>query len=208
MDRALNHRLNIINSRQNVTTIPGRPDLVQQTIPLHNNGMRLSTTAPAGRQNLTTLAQMNNSLELNQVSRAIRNNLIHKDGQDNTALAYDSKIIEFKQYCHAKHNNPPLTELVTIEKAYGFIVYNCYRQKCTTRKKRGDSSVSRFSLSDYQEVCNINCIQISFYNVYTSICCIYKYLLYIQLFVVFRVCIYNLTLYLLLYIHNLLYIKI
>ena len=125
MDRALNHRLNIINSRQNVTTIPGRPDLVQQTIPLHNNGMRLSTTAPAGRQNFTTLAQMNNSLELNQVSRAITNNLIHKDGQDNTALAYDSKIIEFKQYCHAKHNNPPLTELVTIEKAYGFIVYNC-----------------------------------------------------------------------------------
>ena len=75
-------------------------------------------------QNSTTQAQMQNSLELNQVSHAIRNNLIHKDGQDNTALAYDSKIIEFKQYCHAKHNNPPLSELVTVEKAYGFIVYN------------------------------------------------------------------------------------
>ena len=180
MKRALNHQLNNGNSCQNVTTIPGRPDIVQQTIPLHNNGIRLSSTAPALRQNFTTQAQMHNSFELNEVSRAIRNNLIHKDGQDNTALAYDSKKIEFKQYCHAKHNNPPLTELVTIEKAYGFIVYNCYRQKCTTRKKRGDSNVSRFSLSDYQEVCNTNCIQISFFNVYTSICCIYKYLLYLE----------------------------
>ena len=122
MKRALNHQLNNGNSCQNVTTIPGRPDIVQQTLPLRNNGMGVSRTTLM--QNSTTQAQMQNSLELNQVSHAIRNNLIHKDGQDNTALAYDSKIIEFKQYCHAKHNNPPLSELVTVEKAYGFIVYN------------------------------------------------------------------------------------
>ena len=152
MERATNRRLNIGNSQRIVTTIPGRPDIVQQTLP----EMGMSRTTPA--QNFTTPAQMQNSFELNQVSHAIRNNLIRKDGQDNTALAYESKKIEFKQYCHAKHNNPPLTELVTIEKAYGFIVYNCYRQKSTTRRKRGDSNVSRFSLSDYQEVCKVDCI--------------------------------------------------
>ena len=160
------NRLVSNSSRRTVTTIPGRPDIVQQTMPLRMNGLQgvnRNFTTPVQIQpsirratNLqTTPMQMQNSFELTRVSHAIRNNLIHKDGQDNTALAYDSKIIEFKQYCHAKHYNPPITELVTIPKAYGFIVYNCYCPKSTTRKKRGDSNVARFSLADYVEVCSV-----------------------------------------------------
>ena len=61
MERATNRRLNIGNSQRIVTTIPGRPDIVQQTLPLRNNEMGLSRNAPAIMQNFTTPAQMQNT---------------------------------------------------------------------------------------------------------------------------------------------------
>ena len=83
------------------------------------------------------------------------NNQTKKAGQDNTALAYESKIIEFKQYCHSVFaSEGALAEIVTPDKAFGFVLYNafCQKIKSTGRKKRGDGSVIRFDRSNYNLV--------------------------------------------------------
>ena len=89
-------------------------------------------------------------------TNALINNQTKKAGQDNTALAYDSKIIEFKQYCHSVFASQGFqAELVTEDKAFGFMLYNAYREKVTSndRKKRGDCNVIRFSRENYNVVC-------------------------------------------------------
>ena len=87
---------------------------------------------------------------------ALISNQTKKQGQDNTALAYNSKMIEFKQYCHSVYaSEGALAEVITAEKAFGFILYNSFRQKIkpNERKKRGDDSVVRFSQVEYYAVC-------------------------------------------------------
>ena len=92
-------------------------------------------------------------------TNALINNQTQKAGQDNTALAYGSKIIEFKQYCHSVFSSLGVyAELVTEDKAFGFVLYNAYREKIQSkgRKKRGDNSIVRFSRENYNAVCTIN----------------------------------------------------
>ena len=86
---------------------------------------------------------------------ALINNQTKTAGQDNTSLAYDSKIIEFKQYCHSIFaSEGALAEVVTPDKAFGFVLYNAFWQKIksTGRRKRGDGSVVRFDRSNYNLV--------------------------------------------------------
>ena len=59
---------------------------------------------------------------------ALVRNAIRKEGPDNTKLAYDPKITEFKQYCRSVFSHQgELAEIVTKEKAFGFLLYNAYR---------------------------------------------------------------------------------
>ena len=86
---------------------------------------------------------------------AMVQNATRKAGQDNTKLAYDSKIIEFKQYCQSVFEHEgTLAEIVTKEKAFGFVLFNAYcpKKRADGRKKRGDGNVLRFDLSEYNDV--------------------------------------------------------
>ena len=87
---------------------------------------------------------------------ALISNQTKKSGQDNTSLAYNSKMIEFKQYCQSVYaSEGALAEVVTADKAFGFILYNtfCQKIKSNGRKKRGDNNVVRFNREEYNTVC-------------------------------------------------------
>ena len=57
MDSNANRLLNVANlSRRTVTTIPGRPDIVQQTMPLRMNGLQ------GVNRNFTTPVQIQPSI--------------------------------------------------------------------------------------------------------------------------------------------------
>ena len=85
----------------------------------------------------------------------LMDNQTKKAGQDNTLLAYDPKIKEFKQYCHsvfASEESSP--EIVTADKAFGFLVYNAFGggKKSRGRKKQGSGNVPRFDRLEYNGV--------------------------------------------------------
>ena len=72
--------------------------------------------------------------------------------KDNNRRAYDSKQIEFIEYCkhvYAKHDD---WETITDTKVYGFILYQCHR---TTKKDQGEKwkgGTPRFRSHDYDKV--------------------------------------------------------
>ena len=135
-----------------------------------------------------------------ELTTALINNQTKKAGQDNTALAYDSKVIEFKQCCHSVFSSQgALAEIVTEDKAFGFILYNSYREKIKSkgRKKRGDDNIVRFSRENYNAVCTTfitissnsthkNNLYKQQYIVITSIYCVYK--MYLQMLFVLTIC--------------------
>ena len=86
---------------------------------------------------------------------ALMNNQTKKAGQDNTLLAYEPKIKEFQQYCHSVFaSEGSSAEIVTADKAFGFLVYNAFREKKKTRgrKKQGSGNVPRFDRLEYNGV--------------------------------------------------------
>ena len=87
---------------------------------------------------------------------ALQTNRTKKFGQDNTALAYDSKIIEFRQYCGKVwcHEDSNRREYVTEDKVYGFMLYNAFQEKVSSRKrkKRGNENILRFDIDNYKKV--------------------------------------------------------
>ena len=83
------------------------------------------------------------------------NNRTKKAGQDNTLLAYDPKIKEFKQYCHGMFvSEGSSAEIITGDKAFGFLVYNAFWEKKKTRgrKKQGSGNVTCFDRLEYNGV--------------------------------------------------------
>ena len=68
---------------------------------------------------------------------ALMDNQTKKAGQDNTLLAYDPKIKEFKQYCHSVFaSEGSSAEIVTADKAFGFLVYNAFWGKKEVKGKK------------------------------------------------------------------------
>ena len=78
------------------------------------------------------------------------NVVARKLAKQNTRRAYDSKQINFFEFCHHSFGHEESCETITDDKVYGFMVYQCPRQK----KGKGDkwSAGSRFRITDYNEV--------------------------------------------------------
>ena len=68
--------------------------------------------------------------------------------KENTRRAYEPKQKEFLEYCHHKFRNDDNSELITFEKVFGFMIYQCYR----TKKDKKWVSGSRFRIADFNEV--------------------------------------------------------
>jgi hypothetical protein len=75
---------------------------------------------------------------------------------DNTSIAYDPKVAEFRGYCDALYNHvgPEIRYQVTPEKVYNFLFYQSHREKKKPGKgKRGEREKSGiFSPANYRSV--------------------------------------------------------
>ena len=49
--------------------------------------------------------------------------------KENTRRAYEPKQKEFLEYCRHKFRNDDNSDLITFEKVFGFMIYQCYRTK-------------------------------------------------------------------------------
>ena len=54
--------------------------------------------------------------------------------KDNTRRAYDSKQIEFREYCEYVHGKEDHPLTITEIKVYGFMLYQCHRTKKRGKK--------------------------------------------------------------------------
>ena len=70
--------------------------------------------------------------------------------KENTRRAYDCKQIEFLKYCRHQFSHEDNCDFITVEKVFGFMIYQCYR----TKKDKGEywASGSRFRIDDYNKV--------------------------------------------------------
>ena len=73
-----------------------------------------------------------------------------KLSKENTRRAYDYKQIKFLEYCLHQFSQEDNCDFITVEKVFGFMIYQCYR----TKKDKGDYCVSgsRFRIDDYNQV--------------------------------------------------------
>ena len=53
----------------------------------------------------------------------------------NTTQVYDPKLLEFAAYCRQLYGNSESSVFITAEKVFGFLYYQAYREKKTTRSK-------------------------------------------------------------------------
>ena len=53
----------------------------------------------------------------------------------NTTQVYDPKLLEFAAYCRRLYGNSESSVFITAEKVFGFLYYQAYREKKTTRSK-------------------------------------------------------------------------
>jgi hypothetical protein len=72
-------------------------------------------------------------------------------GRDNTALAYDGKILEFKQFCNAVYPREDFRQVVTHEKMYRFFFYTAFREqkKKGGRKGENGNALVKFDHEEY-----------------------------------------------------------
>jgi hypothetical protein len=71
----------------------------------------------------------------------------------NTAVAYDPKVLEFKSFCSFVFSCEPefVRDLVTPDKVFNFMFYQCYREKRKAGGK-GKGSGGTFPVVDYNRV--------------------------------------------------------
>ena len=67
-------------------------------------------------------------LERNRMSEFVSEQ--RKDGRrHNTALAYDPRVLEFKQFCEHQYSNDEYKYTIDAEKVYRFMFYTAFREK-------------------------------------------------------------------------------
>ena len=86
----------------------------------------------------------------NEIFTRVVNEQTEDERPENTRAAYDPKVTEFHEFCDKLF--PSLSAasryLVTPDKVYNFLFYQCYRTKRKTRK----TSSNFFDYNDYQDV--------------------------------------------------------
>lgn len=82
-----------------------------------------------------------------------------ENGKKNTAIAYEPKSLEFRNFCRAhytdRHMDPAFIETVTEEKLYGFLFYQSYREPKNRGKRRvGEEprAAGYFDYSDFKRI--------------------------------------------------------
>ena len=106
--------------------------------------------------------------------------------KDNTRRAYDSKQIEFREYCEYVHgkDDHPLT--ITEIKVYGFMLYQCHRTKKRGKGVKWINGTPRFRPDDYDNVMksinsgNVPTKDLIKYSLFNTYLCSIKDLLAIQ----------------------------
>lgn len=74
---------------------------------------------------------------------------------ENTKLAYNPKVREYKDFCDAlftNESNMAVRYLVTPTKVFNYMFYQCYRSKRKTGGKGRPEDYSPFSMTDYNNV--------------------------------------------------------
>ena len=80
---------------------------------------------------------------------------VHKETKDNarnnTAIAYNGKQNEFKQFCEAVYPNDEYRTIITHEKIYRFFFYTAFREQ-KARGGRHRNPPPRFLHEEYKEL--------------------------------------------------------
>ena len=118
--------------------------------------------------------------------KSVVNVLAKEYEKANTRRAYDSKQIEFIEFCkhvYAKHDD---WETITETKVYGFMLYQCHRASKKGQGEKWKEGTPRFCSHDYDnvldsikngEVKTKNLLQFSMIKAYL---CSIQYLLHYQ----------------------------
>jgi hypothetical protein len=95
------------------------------------------------------------------IDNAVLTRAVHQqqmqNRRDNTSIAYDPKVLEFKRYCDCQYPHEPefVRHLVSPDKVYNFMFYQAHRDKRKPGRQKRDAPVSEFgafSNHDYDSV--------------------------------------------------------
>ena len=77
-----------------------------------------------------------------------------RTARSNTAIAYDGKQGEFKEFCRAVYPLEEFSTLITHEKVYQFFFYTSFREQKKRGGKHSGANTSRFKHEEYKELMN------------------------------------------------------
>ena len=90
-------------------------------------GIQLDNTALIANNDSTTLRGIRTGRYSEQMGHVMTE--ILNSQPKNSAKVYDPKVLEFKGYCESLYGRPPESHFITVEKTFGFLYYQSYRQK-------------------------------------------------------------------------------